>query len=86
MDLMKGQPGITQVHGKVQEMEMEFKDNENISTMKFKLIPLFHPAAIIYNRTKLTPLWEADMEVVKEYCKSGDGGGKKGAREESRDK
>jgi len=27
---------------------------------------LFHPAAIIYNRTKLTPLWEADMETVKD--------------------
>jgi hypothetical protein len=26
---------------------------------------LFHPAAIIYNRTKLTSLWEKDMEIVK---------------------
>ena len=31
---------------------------------KFKLIPLFHPAAIIYNR-KLISLWEEDMEIVK---------------------
>jgi len=32
--------------------------------LQVKLIPLFHPAAIIYNR-KLLPLWEKDMEVVK---------------------
>jgi len=54
---MKNQSGITQVHGKVRDIE--------IDGMKIKLIPLFHPAAIIYNRTKLTPLWEEDMEVVK---------------------
>lgn len=57
VDSMKNQPGITSVHGKVQEIE--------IDGLKVKLIPLFHPAAIIYNRTKLTPLWESDMEVVK---------------------
>jgi len=57
IDLMDGQAGITSVHGKVKNIEME--------GLKFKLIPLFHPAAIIYNRTKLTPLWEADMEIVK---------------------
>jgi len=57
VDDMKKQPGITQVHGKVQEIE--------IDGLKIRLIPLFHPAAIIYNRTKLTPLWEQDMEVVK---------------------
>jgi DNA polymerase len=57
VDKMKDQPGITQVHGRVQDIE--------IGGVKVKLIPLFHPAAIIYNRTKLTPLWEADMEVVK---------------------
>ena len=50
-------PGITQVHGKVRDIE--------IGGTRFRLIPLFHPAAIIYNRTKLTPLWEEDMEVVK---------------------
>ena len=59
--LMKKQPGITEVHGKVQDIEM--------NGVKFKLIPLFHPAAIIYNRTKLTPLWEDDMEIVKKFCK-----------------
>ena len=58
VDLMDKQPGITQVHGKVQNIE--------IDGLKIKLIPLFHPAAIIYNRTKLTPLWEEDMEKVKE--------------------
>ena len=57
VDNMRNQPGITQVHGKVREIEMD--------GVKFKLIPLFHPAAIIYNRVKLTPLWEADMEAVK---------------------
>ena len=57
VDLMKEQPGITQVHGKVQDIE--------IDGLKIKLIPLFHPAAIIYNRTKLTPLWEEDMENIK---------------------
>jgi len=59
---MKKMPGITQVHGKVQEIE--------IDGLKIRLLPLFHPAAIIYNRTKLTPLWEEDMEVVKRECLS----------------
>ena len=54
---MKNQPGITSVHGKVHDIE--------IDGLKIRLIPLFHPAAIIYNRTKLTPLWEEDMEIVK---------------------
>jgi len=55
-DRMNEQPGITSIHGKVRVV--------NIDGMKIKLIPLFHPAAIIYNR-KLTELWEADMKVVK---------------------
>jgi uracil-DNA glycosylase len=57
VDDMKNQPGITQVHGIVRDVE--------IDGLNIKLIPLFHPAAIIYNRTKLTPLWEQDMEAVK---------------------
>ena len=57
VDLMKSQPGISQVHGKVQDIE--------IDGLKIRLIPLFHPAAIIYNRTKLIPLWEEDMVKVK---------------------
>lgn len=57
VDLMKKQKSITEVHGRVQDI--------TIDGLNIKLIPLFHPAAIIYNRTKLTPLWEDDMEVVK---------------------
>lgn len=53
---MKDQQGITSVHGKVRYI--------NLSGMKIKLIPLFHPAAIIYNRSLLGQ-WEADMEIVK---------------------
>jgi uracil-DNA glycosylase len=53
---MKDQPGITLIHGKVKMIECE--------GMKIKLIPLFHPAAIIYNR-KLLPLWEKDLEFIK---------------------
>lgn len=53
---MKKQEGITKLHGKVMDIEMD--------GVKFRLIPLFHPAAIIYNR-KLEPLWEEDMNIVK---------------------
>jgi uracil-DNA glycosylase len=59
--LMNDQKGISELHGNVHEIEIE--------GLRINLIPLFHPAAIIYNRTKLTPLWEADMEIVKkEIC------------------
>jgi uracil-DNA glycosylase len=58
--LMKKQPGITQVHGTVHEIK--------INGMKIKLIPLFHPAAIIYRRTFI-PDWEKDMDVVKKETK-----------------
>ena len=54
---MKKQSNIGEIHGVARDIEIE--------GLKIKLIPLFHPAAIIYNRTKLTPLWEEDMEVVK---------------------
>lgn len=53
---MDKQQGITALHGKVQDIE--------IDGLKVRLIPLFHPAAIIYNR-KLEPLWVKDMDVVK---------------------
>jgi len=56
IDLMKTQPGITQVHGKVKTI--------TIQEQKIKLIPLFHPAAIIYNRNLITE-WEKDLEIVK---------------------
>lgn len=53
---MEDQPGITTLHGHVRMIE--------IDGMKIKLIPLFHPAAIIYN-PKLKAEWEKDMEIVK---------------------
>lgn len=56
---MKNQPGITQIHGKIQDIE--------INGLEIKLIPLFHPAAIIYRRN-LEPLWIEDMKIVRKYC------------------
>ncbi len=56
VDKMKDQEGITKLHGKVQMVKVNGVD--------IKLIPLFHPAAIIYNRS-LIPIWEKDMEIVK---------------------
>jgi len=53
---MKTVEGITQIHGKPRIL--------NFQGLKIKLIPLFHPAAIIYNRS-LLGLWEKDMEIVK---------------------
>jgi uracil-DNA glycosylase family 4 len=53
---MKKQEGITKVHGKIFDIE--------IDGLKIKLIPLFHPAAIIYRRHYL-PMWNEDMEIVK---------------------
>jgi len=56
VDNMKMQPGITTVHGKVKMIK--------INGLDVKLIPLFHPAAIIYNRSLLGE-WEKDIEIVK---------------------
>ncbi|MEK6836777.1 MAG: uracil-DNA glycosylase [Nanoarchaeota archaeon] len=56
VDKMKDMPGITSVHGKVKMI--------NINDIEIKLIPLFHPAAIIYNRSLLGE-WEKDIEIVK---------------------
>lgn len=56
VDKMKDQPGITQVHGKARVIEFD--------GVKIKLIPLFHPAAIIYRRQLITE-WEKDLEIVK---------------------
>jgi len=61
VDKMKNQPGITSLHGGVKEM--------NFQGTKIRLIPLFHPAAIIYKRD-LLPLWEKDMEIVKKEIKN----------------
>ena len=60
VDKMKDQPGITSVHGKVRMVE--------INGLKVKLIPLFHPAAMIYKRS-LEGDWEKDMEIVKSELK-----------------
>jgi len=54
---MKNQLGITSVHGRPKEIEF--------NGLKIKLVPLFHPAAIIYNQ-RLLPLWESDIKIVKE--------------------
>lgn len=54
--LMDNQVGITNVHGKIRIMEFE--------GLKIKLVPLFHPAAIIYNRSLISE-WEKDMQIVK---------------------
>lgn len=54
VDEMKNQEGITKVHGKVQFVE--------INGLKTKLIPLFHPAAIIYRR-ELIKDWKRDLEL-----------------------
>jgi uracil-DNA glycosylase len=56
VDKINKQPGITSLHGKIREIEF--------FGLKIKLIPLFHPAAIIYNQ-KLKPLWEKDIKIVK---------------------
>ncbi len=56
LEKINSQQGITSVHGKVKEI--------NFYGMEIKLIPLFHPAAIIYNRNLLGE-WEKDMEIVK---------------------
>ena len=56
VETMNEQEGITKVHGKARDI--------NIGGVNMRLIPLFHPAAIIYNRSLLS-LWEKDMELVK---------------------
>ena len=60
VDKMDDQPGITSIHGRVKNIVFHGMD--------IKLIPLFHPAAIIYKRD-LLPLWFADMEIVKNEVK-----------------
>ncbi|MBS3092980.1 uracil-DNA glycosylase [Candidatus Pacearchaeota archaeon] len=55
-DKMSEQLGITHVHGKALSI--------NFEGLPIKLIPLLHPAAIIYNRN-LIDLWEKDLKYVK---------------------
>jgi len=56
VDKMKDISGITGLHGKVKMIK--------INGVNVKLIPLFHPAAIIYNQS-LKGEWEKDMGIVK---------------------
>ena len=56
VSLIDKQEGITKLHGKPL--------NINFNNLQIKLIPLFHPAAIIYNR-KLLGEWEKDIQIVK---------------------
>lgn len=58
VDKMGEQVGISLVHGKVRDVE--------IGDLKFKLIPLFHPAAIIYKRALIDD-WEKDMQIVRDF-------------------
>jgi len=60
VEKMKEMSGITNVHGKIREIDFMGE--------KIKLIPLFHPAAIIYNQS-LKSEWEKDMEIVKRALK-----------------
>lgn len=62
VDEMNQQPGITSVHGKSRMISLD--------GVEFNLIPLFHPAAIIYNQ-KLIPLWKEDLEIVKKEIAQG---------------
>jgi len=66
---MGSQLGITSVHGQVQDcvLRLQATGDRSQEEISFKLIPLFHSAAIIYNRTKLTPLWEGDMRIVRNF-------------------
>lgn len=54
---MKYVDGITKLHGRVQ--------NLNVEGMEFKVIPLYHPAAILYRR-QLQPEMEKDFQTVSE--------------------
>lgn len=56
LEKMNGQPGISSVHGRPREV--------SISGIAFTLVPLFHPAALIYNKNLISE-WEKDMEAVK---------------------
>ena len=60
VDKMNLVPGINQLNGKPKMLDFH--------GLKIKLIPLFHPAEIIYN-INLLELWEKDMEIVKKEIK-----------------
>jgi uracil-DNA glycosylase len=56
VEKMKNIGGITTLHGTPVEM--------NVDDFKFIVIPLFHPAAILYNRS-LAPKLEEDFQKIK---------------------
>lgn len=49
-------PGITQIHGKIQSIRFE--------DMRFDVIPVFHPAAVLYKRPLKKILLE-DFQIIK---------------------
>lgn len=55
---MKKIPGITELHGQLKKIEFDGQE--------YNVMPLFHPAAIIYRR-HLMPLWNEDMIKVKDF-------------------
>ena len=56
VDKMQEQQGITTLRGKIKEIV--------IDGHKLKLIPLFHPAALLYRR-ELMNKWKIDIKIVK---------------------
>lgn len=54
---MKNIPGISGLHGKARDLE--------IDGMNFKVVPLYHPAAMLYNPS-LRQVLEEDFQKMKE--------------------
>jgi uracil-DNA glycosylase len=57
LEFVTGKQGISSMHGKIFPKEIAGKTR--------KIVPTFHPAALIYNR-KLRPLAEQDFQTIKE--------------------
>ncbi|MBR9700485.1 uracil-DNA glycosylase [Candidatus Woesearchaeota archaeon] len=58
VDGMKNIPGITGLHGKPRHM--------TVSDFSFTVIPLYHPAAMLYKRA-LAETMEKDFKIVKKH-------------------
>ena len=56
---------IQQIHGKITTIKFK-KINLKFSNYSFKLLPLYHPAATIYNRA-LKSVLENDFQNLKKY-------------------
>lgn len=56
IERMPAVPGITQIHGKLEEIRFE--------DMTFHVLPVFHPAAILYRRP-LKKTLEEDFQKIK---------------------